>query len=181
MVLDIPAFRTAQPRSHASVVRTEKLGLVRAIVIVWVSGFVFNLVVGAFFVQTGLAFTIATGSLRHGDSRPWVAAALYIGMKALLGALVVTFAVRLMGFHVSYAVAALALAVGALLTTALTFATFSTVPNDPTGMATPGVGVLLFPLGIVLGTLLPAYLIDSSTMRESEAIPPGRPYSGTPL
>ena len=86
----------------------------------------------------------------------------------------------MMGFDVSYGLAAFALGLGTLLTTAMTFATISTAANDPTAVAAPAFGVLFFPLGLVLGTLLPAFLIDASTMRQSAPIPPGRPYSGMP-
>src|SRR5881397_1603759 len=119
-------FQGGNSRPHAPAMRTEKLGLLPAVVIVWASGFLINLVLGAFLFQTGAAFILATGSLRHGDSRPWVAAGAFIGLKALVGGLGVTFGVRMLGFNVSYGLAAFALGLSALLTTALTFATIST-------------------------------------------------------
>src|SRR5947209_4230509 len=69
--LDLRTFPGGNSRPHAPALRTERLGFVPAVLIVWASGFLINLVLGAFLFQANVAFAVATGSLRHGDSRPW--------------------------------------------------------------------------------------------------------------
>jgi hypothetical protein len=159
-------------------VHTEKVGFLTALVIVWLSTFVVGTMLALFLLPGNVG--ILLGAIRGDNGRVWASAAVLVAAMAFVGGACVCFGVRLMNFEISYALAAFAMGIGELLKTALTFATISNISSDPTGIAGPGLGVLLLPLGIVVGLLLPAYLVDAGTGREPKGIPPGRVYQGMP-
>ena len=156
---------------------TENVGLVTALVIVWLSTFVVGTLLDFFFLPGRVG--IVLGSIR-GDNRLWITGAVLVPAMAFVGGACVRIGVRLMNFEISYAWAAFAMGVGELLKVALWVATFSSIASDPTGIAAPGFGMLVVPLGFVVGLLLPAYVVDAGTGREPAGIPPGRPYQGIP-
>ena len=150
------------------------MGYVAALVIVWVSAVVVGSLLGFFLLPGRVAIVLS--SIR-GDSRPW-AAALLVAAMAFVGGACVSVGVRLTGFRIDYGLAAFAMGLGELLKIALAFVTISSTASDTTGVAAPGFGLLALPLGLVLGLLLPAYVIDAGTGRER---PTGRPYEGVPF
>jgi hypothetical protein len=143
----------------------ERIGFVTAILIVLVSNFVAGALIDLFLAPGEIVLLSST----RGDSRPWLAGALSVAAGILVGGACVSVGVRLMGHEISYGAAAFAMGVGELLSAALAIAAFSTPAR-----------VLVLPLGIVFGLLLPAHLIDEATAREPRTAPPRRQYHGMP-
>jgi hypothetical protein len=160
---------------YASRVARERLGLVRTIVILWISGAVVQALLTSVVLPHRIAWTILGGSLRRGEVDRWEAV-VFVAVTALLGAAGVCVGVRIVGFRVGYGVAAFALALGTTLTTALALATLTSTRGDATGIAAPAFGVLLFPLQLLLGLVLPAYLVDTGASPSARPVSPEPPY-----
>jgi hypothetical protein len=122
---------------------------------------------------------LIAGSARHVDQRYGFAATL-VAVNALLAAVGVTLGVGLFGFRVSYGMAVFALTAGGLLAVVVTRLLLVRSAGDPTGVALPALGSALWPLRLLLGLLLPAYIINGSASpagyRTPEA-PPEPPYT----
>ena len=157
---------------------TEKIGFLTAFVIVWLSTVVVGTLLAFFFLPGAVG--ILLGTIRGDNGRVLASGAVLVGATALAGGACVCIGVRLMNFEISYALAAFAMGIGAVLKTALAVATFGSITSDPTGFGGSGLAVLFFPLEIVVGLVLPAYLVDAGTSREPKGIPPGRVYHGMP-
>jgi hypothetical protein len=135
-----------------------KLGLMRTAIIVWASGALAASLLAIFI--SPVAWALIAGSARHIDQQ-WGLAATLVVANALLTGVGVTFGARLFGFRLSYGSAVFALAVGGFLATAVTRFLFARTATDPTGIALPAIGPALWPLRVLLGILLPAYIINA--------------------
>jgi hypothetical protein len=155
-----------------------KLGLMRTAVIVWASGVLASSLLAIFI--SPVAWALIAGSARHIDQQ-WGLAATLVVANALLAGVGVTFGARLFGFRLSYASAVVALAFGGVLATGITRFLFARTATDPTGIAIPALGPALMPLRVLLGILLPAYIINAIASRGSaDPVPPEAlrpPYS----
>jgi hypothetical protein len=140
-------------------VGATQLGLARAAIVVWLSKTAVGVLL-AMFVSP-FAWALFVGTAHHVDDR-WGIAATVVTLEALLGAIGVTFGVGLCGFRIGYASAALALAVGGAVTTVVTSVLVTRASGDPTGIAVPALGPALMPLSLLLGTLLPAFLVNAA-------------------
>jgi len=156
----------------------QHLGLLRAIVIVWIGGAVTSALVGALLYRP-LMVSILVGSQGHPHHLPLINAAAFLVTRGLLGAIAVTVGVQLVGFRVGYLTSAFALTLGGAISLAITFATISATTGDATHIAGPALGVAVWPLQLLLGLVLPAHLIDVNS--SSGLAPPPRPYHGQPL
>ena len=163
-----------------------ELGLFRAAIIVWVSGLVVSALLGGFVSPLAWSLVAPRGGVDH----RWVLAAVVVALHALLGAIGVTFGVDLVGFRISYAPAVFALAFAGVLSLALTSllvaAQTPTTSTDPTGVALPALGLALWPVSLLVGIVLPAFLVNAaastatagSAPPEVPPYPPIPPYSG---
>jgi hypothetical protein len=167
-------------RSDASGVETQ-LGVFRAALILWVSGAFVTAVLGAF--ASPVAWSLLSGSGR-GEHR-WGLLAAILAAHALLGAVGVTFGVGFFGFRISYASAVFALllggAVGMVITSFLVEAQTQTQSSDPRAIAIPALGLATWPLQLLVGTLLPAFLVNaaaspSASRAATPEVPPYPPY-----
>jgi hypothetical protein len=148
----------------------SRLGLLRAAIIVWVSGLVAGAFLSLFFSQ--MAWALLARSTRHFDHRWGLTAALVIADELVTGACV-TFGVGLVGFRVSHSSAVVAVGFSGFLTAGFSTLLYSGTPADPTGIALPALGLGFWPVGILLGLVLPAYLIDAVASSQSPApVPP---------
>ena len=156
----------------------QKLGLLRAVVIVWVSSAVVGVLLTHVFFQSAVGSTIVLGAptARH----PFALLAAFEVTKAFVAAIAVCVGVRIVGFRVIYPIAAVALALPAILATAVAWAAFSKGSSDPTGIALSAYALLLVPLQILVGTFVPAYVIDAAAARTAGSAPPDRPHYPTP-
>jgi hypothetical protein len=148
----------------------HQLGLARAIIIVWVSGAVASALLSTFL--SPVAWAMLLGSASHVD-RQWGSVALAVGLGALLGAIGVTVGVSLLGFRLSYASAAVALAVGGILAEAVMRFFVARTTRAADGFQLPVLGPLIWPLHLLLNTLLPAFIVNelASKRRSSSASP----------
>jgi hypothetical protein len=145
------------------------LGVVRAIIIVWVSGAVATALLSIFVSPA--AWAMLAGSAGHID-RQWGVVALIIGVNALLGAIGVTIGVKLCGFRLSYPEAVLALAVGGIAAEALTRFLLTRTTRTADGLVLPGLTPFVFSLRLLLNILLPAYIVSAvATRRRDEPAP----------
>ena len=157
----------------------EQLGLLRAIVIVWIGGGVMSAVVGA-LLYPPLFGSILVASQGHPHHLRGELVATYLATKGVFGAVAVAIGVRFVGFRVSYLTAAFAMTLGAAISLVITWATMSMFNGDTTHIAVPALGLAAWPLQLVFGLVLPAYLIDVNASPVF-APPPVRPYHGEPL
>jgi hypothetical protein len=173
------------PRHTSDALRVEKeLGVIRAVVILWVSGTVTSALLGAF--ATPIAYGLIGGSGGYVEHR-WGLVAAIVVADALIGAVGVTIGVGFFGFRIGYEAAFFALLVGGALTMAFTVffvqAESHTHTGDPRAIAIPALGLATWPLQLLVGTLLPAFLVNAAA-RPSAArmappeIPPPPPYGG---
>ena len=156
----------------------QHLGLLRAIVIVWIGGAVTSTLVDSLLYRP-LMTSILVGSQGHPHHIRLTLGVFYLVTDGLFAAIAVTVGVRLVGFRVSYLTAAFALTLGATISLAITYATMSAFSGDPTHIAAPAFGAASWPLQLAFDLLLPAYLIDVNASPESPRTPP--PYYGEPL
>jgi hypothetical protein len=157
-------------------VAQQRLGLTRAVIIVWISSAVVGALLTSLFFQSRIGATIVTGTpaARH----PLTTLAAFAVVRALVAAVAVWAGVRLVGFRVSYVVASMALLVPTVLITAVGWALASEAAGDSTGIAVSAYGVLLLPLQVLVGTLAPAYMIaaaPSATASSATTYPPQYP------
>ena len=159
-----------------------QLGLVRAIVILWVSGAVASVLVGMFVSPVG--WSVLGGSNRFADAGVIVAV---VALQALVGAVGVTIGVEFCGFRISYASAVVAVLVGGVLGMAFTVFFAEVQPHapttDPRAELIPALGALTWPLQLVVGTLLPAFLVNAAARPPASCsappeIPPYPPAGG---
>jgi hypothetical protein len=151
-------------------VAQQRLGLVRAVVIVWTSGAVVGTLLTLLFFQSRLGSTILTGT--PSDGHPLRALAWFSAVNALVEAGAVCVGVRIVGFRVRYAVASVALLGAAILLTAIDWTLVSGSAGDTTGIALSAYGVLLLPLRILIGTVAPACAIDAAASAAVGSAPP---------
>jgi hypothetical protein len=155
----------------------QRLGIVRAAVIIFVSGTAVGVVAAAFLRP--VVWSVIATTARNGD-RLWENALLLVAINALLGAVGVYIGVRVVGFRIAYGSAAFALALGKGLATVLNLMTLTSHTArgiaDPTQIAQPALGVAFVPVQLLLGIFLPAYLIDSAASPMSERATE-QPYS----
>lgn len=159
-----------------------ELGVFRAALIVWVSGAFVSAALGAFV--SSLAWTLLSGSRVNGDHR-WGLFAAIVAAHALLGAVGVTFGVGFFGFRISYASAVFALLLGGAIGMVITYfvvkAQTHTQTGDPRAIAIPAFGLATWPLQLLVGTLLPAFLVNaaaspSASLSAPPEVPPYPPY-----
>ncbi len=147
----------------------QRLGLLNAVVILWVNGFVIGLIVSA-LVQNGAGTWVLAGGLplsdRHGFTH-WV---IVVAIQTAVTAGGVCLGVALMGFRIGYGAAFFALLMGVVVTGALDYALTphqsSTAATSAAGTAASGFqlaasSMLMLPLGLVAGLLMPAVMVDS--------------------
>jgi hypothetical protein len=156
----------------------DQLGLARAIIIVWVSGAVASALLSTFL--SPVAWAMILGSASHVD-RQWGSVALIVGLGALLGAIGVTLGVSLFGFRLSYASAFVALVIGGILVEAVMRFLVARTTRTADGFQLPALGPLIWPLHLLLNTLLPAFIVNelASSRRRHPAmpeVPPELPY-----
>jgi hypothetical protein len=157
----------------------SQLGLFRAAIIVWVSGVVASALLG--ILVSPVAWALVAGSARHIDQR-WGLTAILVLVNALIAGAGVTFGVGIFGFRLSYGSAVFALAAGGFLAAVVTSFIYAQTAGDTTGLAIPALGPAIWPLRLLLGLLLPAFLINGSASPESlkplpPEVPPQPPYS----
>ena len=155
-----------------------KLGLMRTVIIVWASGALASSLLAIFI--SPVAWVLIAGSAQHLDHR-WGLTATLVVANALLAGVGVAFGARLFGFRLSYGSAVFALAVGGVLAAGVASFLFARTATDPTGIALPALGPALWPLRVLLGILLPAYIINAiASHGAAEPAPPDAlrpPYS----
>lgn len=151
----------------------HELGLARAIIIVWVSGAVASALLSTFL--SPVAWAMLLGSASHVD-RQWGSVALAVGLGALLGAIGVTIGVSLFGFRLSYASAAVALAIGGILADAIMRFVVARTTRSADGFQLPVLAPLIWPLHLMLNTLLPAFIVNEvASKRGSSSASPDLP------
>ena len=148
----------------------QRLGLTRAVVIVWISSAVVGALLTSLFFQSRIGSTILTGT--PGAGHPLTTLAAFAVVRALMEAVVVCAGARMVGFRVSYALASVALLVPTVLITAIAWALATEAAGDSTGIALSAYGVLLLPLQIVVGTFAPAFVIDAAASAAVGSTPP---------
>lgn len=154
----------------------QNLGLGQAAVIVLVSGLVAGGLTAMVFRSTA-AWTLMGGSVHQTAAHQLRAAAVVISITALVKAAGVSVGVHMAGFRISYVLAAFAVALGAVLTTAMAVVVASrTVGGGPEAIAGAGFSLALWPVGLALGVLLPAFLIDASASPQRQRDLPEPPY-----
>ena len=148
----------------------QRLGLPRAVIIVWISSAVVGALLTSLFFQSRIGSTIVTGTpaARH----PLTTLAAFAVVRALVEAVAVCAGVRLVGFRLSYVVASVALLVPTILVTAVGWVLASEATGDSTGIAISAYGVLLLPLQILVGTLAPAYVIAAAPSATASSAAP---------
>jgi hypothetical protein len=153
----------------------KRLGLLEAAIAVWVSSTFARLLVHS--VAAGPAASSVLSSFPDASGDGWLTMAILLAPEILLSAVGVVVGVGIVGFRVGYASAVGALAFGATLSMSISYVTWSsTQSGDATGIASPALGVATWPLGILLGTLLPAFLIGAAASRPVATAPPEPPY-----
>jgi len=172
-----PVVEPRQPDDRANV-GDQHLGLLRAIVIVWIGGAVTSTLVDSLLYRPLMTSILAGSQGHHPHHIRLTLVVFYFVTHGLFAAVAVTVGVRLVGFRVNYLTAAFALTLGATISLAITYATMSAFSGDPTQIAAPAFGAASWPLQLALG-LVPAYLIDVNASPESPRTPP--PYYGEPL
>src|SRR6476620_3955584 len=157
----------------------QELGFIRAVIIVWVSGAVVSVLIG--MLVSPIAWAMIAGSGRQIDAR-WGSVLVVVGINALLGAIGVTVGVGLFGYRLSYPSAVFALAVGAIAAVAVTRFLFMRSTSTPSGVPLPVFTPVYWPLSVLLGTLLPAFIVNTLASRRSyptsRDAPPEPPLSG---
>ena len=143
----------------------QQLGVLRAAVIVWLSGAVVSALLAVFI--SPLAWALLAGSARHIDNRLGVATTLVV-VNALLAGIGVTVGVRLFGFRLSYALAVFALAAGGFAALLASRYLYSQTANDPTGIAVPALGSFLWSLRLLLSLFVPAFLINAMASAQGD-------------
>jgi hypothetical protein len=91
--------------------------------------------------------------------------------------------VSLCGFRLGYASAAIALAVGGILAEAVMYFVFARTARTANGFTLPAIGPMLWPLQLLLGTLLPAFIVNAlasnrHTRSAPDELPPELDYRG---
>jgi hypothetical protein len=157
----------------------QELGFIRAVIIVWVSGAVVSVLLG--MLVSPIAWAMIAGSGRQIDAR-WGSVLVVVGINALLGAIGVTVGVGLFGYRLSYPSAVFALAVGGIAAVAVTRFLFMRATSTPSGVSLPVFTPVYWPLSVLLGTLLPAFIVNTLASRRSyptsRNAPPEPPLSG---
>jgi hypothetical protein len=158
----------------------HQLGLARAIIIVWVSGAVASALLSTFV--SPVAWAMILGSANHVD-REWGSVALIVGLGALLGAIGVTVGVSIFGFRLSYGSAFVALLVGGILAEAVMRFLVARTTRTADGIPLPALAPLVWPLHLLLNTLLPAFVVNELASKRrsrpaSPEVPPELPYPG---
>ncbi len=140
-----------------------QLGVLRAVLILWVSGAVASAVLGAFASPVAWAFLSASHSAEHAH---WGLLGTLVAAHALLGAVGVTVGVGFVGFRISYGSAVFALlvggALGMMIATFLLESQVHAQSGDAQALAIPALGLALWPLELLVGTLLPACLVNAA-------------------
>ena len=137
-----------------------RLGLTTAIVIIFVNGFA----VGA--VRMLLAQSQIVSGAVLGDGSSWTRSLLFEAPWVLLAAIGICVGVGISGYRIAYGAAVFALGVGTVSTTMLDFA-LTPKPAEGSsivGFAPAGYGILMFPLGLAFGLLLPAYILTEHAL-----------------
>jgi hypothetical protein len=177
-VWPVPPFERVESQGDAirlADMEEHQLGLARAIIIVWVSGIVASALISTFL--SPVAWAMLLGSGNHVD-RQWGSAAVAIAIASLLGAIGVTVGVSLCGFELGYASAAVALTLGGILAEAVMRFLVARTTRTADGFTLPAIGPMLWPLQLLLGTLLPAFIVNAlaSKRRSNHEVPPQLPY-----
>lgn len=148
----------------------HQLGLARAIIIVWVSGAVATALLSTFL--SPVAWAMILGSASHVDGQ-WGSVALIVGLGAVLGAIGVTVGVSLFGFRLSYGSAFVALVIGGILAEAVMRFLVARTTRTADGIPLPAFAPLVWPLHLLLNTLLPAFIVNelASSRRSHPAMP----------
>ena len=156
----------------------QRLGLTRAVIIVWISSAVVGALLTSLFFQSRIGSTIVTGTPwgRH----PLTTLVAFAVVRALVEAVAVCAGVRIVGFRVSYVVASVALLVPTALITAVAWALAGEATGDSTGIALSAYGVLLLPLQIVVGTFAPAFVIAAAPSAGASSAAPYPPQYPPP-
>jgi hypothetical protein len=154
----------------------HELGLARAMIIVWVSGIAASALISTFLSPIAWAMLLSSGNQ---VGRQWGSVAVAIAIGSLVAAIGVTVGVSLCGFELGYASAAVALAVGAILAEAVMRFLVAWTTRRAGGFTLPA-GPMLWPLQLLLGTLLPAFIVNglASKRRSNHEVPPQVPYPG---
>jgi hypothetical protein len=149
----------------------ERMGLLTTAIIVFLSGLVVGWLVMP-LLQNAITWSVLIGPRWDGHGYPLRALVVFTAADALVVAAVVVAAARVMGFSVSYALAAVALALGTVLTTGITYLAVSSRPATSAGeIAWSGFAIALFPLVLVLGILVPALLINAGSYPSTVSLP----------
>jgi hypothetical protein len=156
----------------------DQLGLARAIIIVWVSGAVASALLSIFL--SPVAWAMILGSANQVD-RQWGSVALIVGLGALLGTIGVTVGVSIFGFRLSYASAFVALVIGGILAEAVMRFLVARTTRTADGIPLPAFAPLVWPLHLLLSTLLPAFIVNELASRRRShpampEVPPELPY-----
>jgi hypothetical protein len=164
-------------------VENERLGLLRAAVIVFVSGLIVAVLPMLF--PMGSASWWSTGGSSEPGGIAWDTVAIALAVTLILEAIAVVVGVRMCGFRVGFVFTTFALGLSTALTVALAYVTTRGTADDSSGVAGPAFGVALLPIGLLIGVLLPAFLIDGAARPDTEvgsvdaaypAPPPYPPY-----
>jgi hypothetical protein len=120
------------------------------------------------------------GSANQVD-RQWGSVALIVGLGALLGAIGVTVGVSIFGFRLSYASAFVALVIGGILAEAVMRFLVARTTRTADGIPLPAFAPLVWPLHLLLSTLLPAFIVNELASRRRShpampEVPPELPY-----
>jgi hypothetical protein len=142
----------------------QELGFLRAVLIVWVSGAVVSALLG--ILVSPIAWAMIYGSGRQIDAR-WGSVLVVVGINALLGAIGVTIGVGAFGYRLSYPSAVLALALGGIAAVVVTRFFVMRATSTPSGALVPVFTPVYWPLSVLLGTLLPALIVNTLASRRS--------------
>ena len=151
----------------------ERLGVFRAAVILLVSGLVVGGLAALFAPDP---FLPISSEARSDVAIDTGAVLVSMGLMLVVQAIAVVIGVRTSGFRVGLVFTTFVLGVSTAVTVAIVYVLTGTASGDPASVAQPAVGVVAIPIGVVVGIVLPALLIDGAATPALDQLPPGVRY-----
>jgi hypothetical protein len=152
----------------------ERLGVLRAAVIIFVTGVVVGALMTLFVPVAWLSQFGGYGPKAAAPDTGTVVTSM--ALVLLLHAIAVVIGVRLSGFRVGVIYTTFALGITTAITLGIVYVTMGAPSGDPTSVAAPSIGVVVLPVVLAIGLVLPALLIDGAARPALDHLPPELRY-----